>query len=311
MNNKFILNANGVKKEAEMIVKFNLENNDYLIYCIDENESNKQVFVSKLTLNSEGKYFIDDITPEEKNKLSGVVYNIVILTPNEAKKGVEAKTLIDKLINENKVMLSVEMPILNEQSYYSNCSIAITSKLLVEEAINFFKINLVSKVEEPVAAVPTWSVPTMGAAEVTPNAPIVEMSNVAITSAPVVNETPTPVEQTPISNNIPITPEQPPVSAEQVFNTAPAPTETPVQMPIEIPTMSDNNAVMNEPNPQAEKLAVVSDPSLNSAGLNLQPNVSRKNSAGNANTKYIIIGTICLVLAIAVVIAAYFVIKNM
>ena len=134
MNNKFTLNANGIKKDAEMIVKFNLENKDYLIYCTDENESNKQVFVSKLTLNSEGKYFIDDITSEEKNKLSGVVYNTVILTPNEAKKGVEAKTLIDKLTNENKVMLSVEMPILNEQSYYSNCSIAITSKLLVEEA---------------------------------------------------------------------------------------------------------------------------------------------------------------------------------
>lgn len=304
MNNKFTLNANGIKKDAEMIVKFNLENKDYLIYCTDENESNKQVFVSKLTLNSEGKYFIDDITSEEKNKLSGVVYNIVILTPNEAKKGVEAKTLIDKLTNENKVMLSVEMPILNEQSYYSNCSIAITSKLLVEEAINFFKTSLTSKVEEPVQSVPTWSVPTMGAAAVTPNAPIVEMPNVAITSAPVVNETPTPVEQAPISNNIPITPEQPSVSAEQVFNTAPAPTVTPVQMP-------NDGAITNEPNPQAEKLAVVSDPSLNSAGLNFQPNVARRNSAGNANTKYIIIGTICLVLAIAVVVAAYFVIKNM
>ena len=118
------------------------------------------------------------------------------------------------------------------------------------------------------------------------------------------NETPTPVEQAPISNNIPITPEQPSVSAEQVFNTAPAPTVTPVQMP-------NDGAITNEPNPQAEKLAVVSDPSLNSAGLNLQPNVARRNSAGNANTKYIIIGTICLVLAIAVVVAAYFLIKNM
>ena len=297
MNNKFILNANGIKKEAEMIVKFNLENKDYLIYCTDENESNNQVFVSKLSLNSEGKYFIDDITAEEKNKLSGVVYNIVILTPNEAKKGIETKTLIDKLTNENNVMLSVEMPMLNEQNYYSNCSIAITSKLLVEEAINFFKTNLVNKVEEPVTPVPTWSIPTMETTEVTP-------------SAPVVNETPTPVEQASIPDSIPLTP-QSQVSAEQIFNTAPAPTEAPVQMPIETPTMSDNNAMMNEPNPQVEKLAVVSDPSLNSAGLNLQPNIARKNSAGNANTKYIIIGTVCLVLAIAVVVIMYFVIKNM
>ena len=144
----------------------------------------------------------------------------------------------------------------------------------------------------------------MGAAEVTPSAPTIEMPSVAITSTPVVNETPTPAEQTPIPNNIPLTPEQPSVSAEQTFSTAPAPTETPVQMP-------NDGAMTNEPNPQAEKLAVVSDPSLNSAGLNLQPNVARKNSAGNANTKYIVIGTVCLVLAIAVVVAAYFVIKNM
>ena len=306
MNNKFILNANGIKKEAEMIVKFNLENKDYLIYCTDENESNKQVFVSKLTLNSEGKYFIDDITSEEKNKLSGVVYNIVILTPNEAKKGVEAKTLIDKLTNENKVMLSVEMPILNEQSYYSNCSIAITSKLLVEEAINFFKTNLTSKVEEPVQSVPTWSIPTMEPSVTPQNVPTTEIPSVPITNIPTMNEPSVSTEQVPVNNNAQLTPEQP-ISAEQTFNATP----TPVQIPNETVVASNNSGMVNEPNPQAEKLAVVSDPSLNSAGLNLQPNVARRNSAGNANTKYIIIGTICLVLAIAVVVVAYFLIKNM
>lgn len=287
MNNKFILNANGIKKEAEIIVKFNLENKDYLIYCTDENESNKQVFVSRLTLNSEGRYFIDDITSEEKNKLSGVVYNIVILTPNEAKKRIEAKSLIDKLTNENKVMLSIEMPMLNEQNYYSNCSIAITSKLLVEEAINFFKANLVTKVEEPAPTIPTWSVPTMEVTEPVASAP----------AEPVV---------APITS-VPITPNRQ-VSAEQIFNTSPqAPTQP---VPNTTPVMPSNSTI-NEPNPQAEKLAVVSDPSLNNAGLNLQPNVARKGSAGNANTKYIIIGTICLVLAITVVVVAYFLIKNM
>lgn len=287
MNNKFILNANGIKKEAEIIVKFNLENKDYLIYCTDENESNKQVFVSRLTLNSEGRYFIDDITSEEKNKLSGVVYNIVILTPNEAKKGIEAKSLIDKLTNENKVMLSIEMPMLNEQNYYSNCSIAITSKLLVEEAINFFKANLVTKVEEPAPTIPTWSVPTMAVNEPVASAP----------AEPVV----APITSVPITPN-------PQVSAEQIFNTSP---QAPTQPVPNITPVMPSNSTVNEPNPQAEKLAVVSDPSLNNAGLNLQPNVARKGSDGNANTKYIIIGTICLVLAITVVVVAYFLIKNM
>lgn len=294
MNNKFILNANGIKKDAEIIVKFNLENKDYLIYCTDENESNKQVFVSKLTLNSEGKYFIDDITSEEKNKLSTVVYNIVILTPNEAKKGIEAKVLIDKLTNDNKVMLSNDMPMLNEQSYYSNCSIAITSKLLVEAAIEFFKVNLVTQDTKPVETIPTWSIPTMETNNVVPSTPIVEPQ-----SEPVVNISSAPEVQVPV---------------EPMANTTVIPSGVPVepvQMVNEGVNMAANNMMVNEPNPQAEKLAVVSDPSLNSAGLNLQPNVARKNSAGNANTKYIIIGTICLVLAIAVVVTAYILIKNM
>ena len=91
-----------------------------------------------------------------------------------------------------------------------------------------------------------------------------------------------------------------------------------VNIPIEnkegnIPTFINNIPSQEEniPNPQAERLAVVSDPSLNSAGLNLQPNVARRHSAGNANTKYIILGTVCLVLAVAVVVITYFLIKNM
>ena len=107
--------------------------------------------------------------------------------------------------------------------------------------------------------------------------------------------------------SVPITP-NPQVSAEQIFNTSP---QAPTQSVPNITPVMPSNSTVNEPNPQAEKLAVVSDPSLNNAGLNLQPNVARKGSAGNANTKYIIIGTICLVLAITVVVVAYFLIKNM
>lgn len=308
MNNKFILNANGTKKEAEFIIKFNLENRDYLIYCTEENENNKQVFVSKLTLNTEGKYFVDDITTEEKNKLNGVVYNIVILTPNEAKKGLDAKSLIDKLTMDNKLTLSVEMPLLNEQTYYSNCSIAITSKQLVEEAINFFKTNLTPKVEVPVQEVPTWSIPTM---EIN-STPVQEPVAVAPTIEPVVS-TPNVVstEPTPVVNPT-IQVEPKPVADTNSSVSMGMPAGEVNNIPVSPSPMGVNNGVEQPlPNPQAEKLAVVSDPSLTNAGLNLQPNVGKMNNAGNANTKYIIIGTICLVLAIAVVIIAYFLIKDM
>ena len=299
MNDKFVLTNNGVKKDAEIVVKFTLENRDYLIYCIDENESNKQVFVSRLTLNTEGKYFIDDITLEEKNKLSNVVYNIVILTPNEAKKGIEVKLLIDKLTNEFKLQLSGDKPLLNEQNYYSNCSIAITSKLLVEEAINFFKANLTSKSEEQKLnnEVPTWSLPIDSAVE-NNTAPInIIGNNMSEPIAPVTQEQVTPnlvINDAPINNNnITI-----PVTDNNQINE---------QVSVVEGTMNSNI-----PNPQAEKLAIISDPSLgNAAGLNLQPSVARKNNAGNANTKYIIIGTISILLAVAVVVVAYFLIKNM
>lgn len=300
MNNKFVLTNNGVKKDAEIVVRFTLENKDYLIYCTDENESNKQVFVSRLTLNTEGKYFIDDITSDEKNKLSNIVYNIVILTPSEAKKGIESKSLIEKLSVEFKIQLSGDMPLLNEQNYYSNCSIAITSKLLVEEAINFFKVNLTSKSEEQKLnnEVPIWSLPIDSAIENNAEHINIVGSNIPETIAPVAQEQVTPnlvINDTPIDNNnvtMPVTDNK--------------------QTNEQVPRIESNVISSNIPNPQAEKLAVISDPSLgNVAGLNLQPNVAMKNNAGNANTKYIIIGTICLLLAVAVVVVAYFLIKNM
>ena len=70
----------------------------------------------------------------------------------------------------------------------------------------------------------------------------------------------------------------------------------------------------NMPNPQAEKLAIVSDPSLASitgtAPIAGQPNVAKLNNKGKANVKYIIIGTICILLAIAVVVVAYILIQK-
>ena len=62
------------------------------------------------------------------------------------------------------------------------------------------------------------------------------------------------------------------------------------------------------PNPQAQKLAIISDPSL---GFGISDNNLPKEKAGFANTKYIVIGTVCLVLAVVVVIVAYILISNM
>ena len=126
-----------------------------------KNEVNKQIFVSKLILNSEGKSFIDNILPEEKNKLSNVVYNIIILTPSNFKKGALANNLLKDIKEKLMVNLSLEIPELGSQEYFANCSIAITNKEFVEDAIKFYNDNLnMEKVQEQIPVTPTWTIPT-------------------------------------------------------------------------------------------------------------------------------------------------------
>lgn len=323
MNKNFIImnKNNNTQMQVSSLVKFNFNNKDYLVYFIDENEENKQIFVSRLILNSEGKYFIDNIMPEEKAKLSEIVYNIVILIPTNNQKGESADKLLSSLTEKYTLSLSNDVPTLGEQEYYNNCSIAITSKELVALAEVFYNTNL--KVEEPVlktSEVPTWEIPSSNEVVQPVEQPV---STVPIfTSAENENtSSPEAKAEEPMVNETPVVEPIPPVvnNNSQAVNVIPNTTE---EMPANtlnnnLANNSINNNVLpenNMPNPQAEKLAIVSDPSLASitgtAPIAGQPNVAKLNNKGKANVKYIIIGTICILLAIAVVVVAYILIQK-
>ena len=328
MNKNFIImnKNNNTQMQASSLIKFNFNNKDYLVYFIDENEENKQIFVSRLILNSEGKYFIDNIMPEEKAKLSEIVYNIVILIPTNNQKGEPADKLLSNLTEKYVLSLSNDIPAMGEQEYYNNCSIAITSKELVALAEVFYNTNL--KIEEPVlktSEVPTWEIPSSN--EVTQ--PVEQQ----ISAAPVPNSmesqnisSPVPevkVEE-PVLNQAPVTEPIPSVvnNGSQAVNVMPNTTEgmSASALNNNLANNNVNNSINNAlpennmPNPQAEKLAIVSDPSLASitgtAPIAGQPNVAKLNNKGKANVKYIIIGTICILLAIAVVVVAYILIQK-
>ena len=316
MNKNFVLmdKTNNTQRNATAVIKFNYENNDYLIYSIDENEVNKQIFVSKLVLNSEGKSFIDNILPEEKNKLSNVVYNIIILTPSNFKKGALANDLLKDIKEKLMVNLSLEIPELGSQEYFANCSIAITNKEFVEDAIKFYNDNLnMEKVQEQIPATPTWTIPTEEP---------VAINEPSINQEPMQNN----INISPIPNAIPQTNPQPVIPNAMPNNFGPIPAEpvnivnptieTPNQVvtteTVQIPNI-EGQELNNIPNPQAEKLnnvAVVSDPSLGNSGLNIQPNIGKQKNAGFTLNKYIVIGTVCILLAIAVVIVAYILIQK-
>ena len=327
MNKTFTIidRNNNIQKVATGIVKFNQEGKDYVIYCVDENAENKQIFVSRLVLNSEGRYFIDNILPEEKQKLSEIVYNIIILTPTNYKKGESSETLLKGLTEKYKLTLSNDIPALNEQEYYNNCSIAITSKELVALAEEFFSTNLQTvapAVEEPKQAIPTWEISSVSANQASIASGNVQ--HVGMTQENNVMQNSVQVEQPTVSaipaNPEPIKPAEPIVPNLQINNepvveplvqptTQSVEPKQPMQQP-EVSNIGINQVGINEPqpNPQAEKLAVVSDPSL--ASITGQPNVARLNNKGKASVKYIVIGTVCILLAIAVVIVAYILIQK-
>ena len=101
-----------------------------------------------------------------------------------------------------------------------------------------------------------------------------------------------------------------------LFNIVNPTIETPNQVvtpeTVQIPNI-EGQELNNIPNPQAEKLnnvAVVYDPSLGNSGLNIQPNIGKQKNAGFTLNKYIVIGTVCILLAIAVVIVAYILIQK-
>lgn len=316
MNKNFVLmdKTNNTQRNATAVIKFNYENNDYLIYSIDENEVNKQIFVSKLILNSEGKSFIDNILPEEKNKLSNVVYNIIILTPSNFKKGVLANNLLKDIKEKLMVNLSLEIPELGSQEYFANCSIAITNKEFVEDAIKFYNDNLnMEKVQEQIPVTPTWTIPTEEPVAI--NEPRINQepmqNNINISPIPsaIPQTNPQPVIPNATSNNIESVPTEP---VNIVNPTIETPNQVVTPENVQIPNI-EGQELNNIPNPQAEKLnnvAVVSDPSLGKSGLNIQPNIGKQKNAGFTLNKYIVIGTVCILLAIAVVIVAYILIQK-
>ena len=316
MNKNFVLmdKTNNTQRNATAVIKFNYENNDYLIYSIDENEVNKQIFVSKLILNSEGKNFIDNILPEEKNKLSNVVYNIIILTPSNFKKGALANNLLKDIKEKLMVNLSLEIPELGSQEYFANCSIAITNKEFVEDAIKFYNDNLnMEKVQEQIPVTPTWTIPTEEPVAI--NEPSINQepmqNNINISPIPsaIPQTNPQPVIPNATSNNIESVPTEP---VNIVNPTIETPNQVVTPETVQIPNI-EGQKLNNIPNPQAEKLnnvAVVSDPSLGNSGLNIQPNIGKQKNAGFTLNKYIVIGTVCILLAIAVVIVAYILIQK-
>ncbi|MGN1342499.1 MAG: hypothetical protein ACI4VL_04675, partial [Bacilli bacterium] len=219
-----------------------------------------------------------------------------------------------------------------------------TSKILVEDAVKFYEENLASKniTNQEEVSTPTWTLPI----ENTNPEPVVTES-ASIENSPITPNIEPVVQNIPVNSvttNDSLTPHVPETQNNTLEGVIPNLNDTPNIIPTELNSnnvvpqsttieqqvspqlapsssnqepqviQSNNQLVDNLPNPQIDKLggnvAIVSDPSLESAGVAVQPNVGKMKKAGFAINKYIIIGTVCLLLAIAVVVVAYILIQK-
>ena len=84
MNEKFtVTDENGIKNEAEVLTVFEYKNKDYIVYSIDADEDNSNIYVSRLVKDSEGYDKIEDINDEtEKSEVQKVVNEMLDAVEN-------------------------------------------------------------------------------------------------------------------------------------------------------------------------------------------------------------------------------------
>ena len=80
MSDFMIKDENNIERQATLITVVENEGNDYVVYSIDRDQNNVNIFVSKLVKDSAGNDVIIDIAdPSEKARLNELVREIIKL----------------------------------------------------------------------------------------------------------------------------------------------------------------------------------------------------------------------------------------
>lgn len=319
MNNKFILVRGIEEKEAKAVIEFKYQDSNYLIYYTDESANQVQIFVSKLTNDNK----IEATDPILKNRLNSLVYSIVVKLISEANSA-NPSDLINNLEIKEEIKLENKKIDLDKQEYLPTSSVAITTKEIVLKATELFKNYIKEEIQKPI-----WEETKTTSAEVIEpkvainnfenNIPTSSLDNQKSQESVNIEMPKEAIEKDDqiISNptvQVPIEP----VSSSENINKPISITENSSIEPSTEPQQSINpqmSILNNDPNLAAvlanpQNQFAVSQNSNNMNGPVVQPNTLKMKKAGFANSKYIILGTVCLVLAVVVVIVAIILIKN-
>ena len=180
MNNSFVAvdNLNSVAFDCYSLVKFNYAGNDYLIYYSFFNESSCNIFLSKLILSDNGKYYIDKLNVFNdfglRNKLFDIAKEIVIDIPslysNDNSNNFE--NVLMSYSDEKGFVFSKDIPQLEEQNFYNDLIASSRADFVnyVRSIYSYFlpKINVKSSTSLS-SDDSVWSIPLSGESEYTSN----------------------------------------------------------------------------------------------------------------------------------------------
>ena len=246
------IDEHGIDRDAKVICGLNVGSDNYVLYAIERDGENDNLFVSKVIKNLDGTSNMINIEDSmEKNKVNSIVKELVThAINNEADKTTGSVKLADGTeVGVSSVLFNKEQSINVTKTYITTVKKTVTK---VSEGFfdvpatastpetSFFdtvKDDIFEVPAEPEKTVPEEVVapePVMSEASVMPEAPVV--APVVPEPAPVLPEVDltTPVVETPVvPETVPVTPEVPvsepvvpatPVAAvPPVFDTTPAP----------------------------------------------------------------------------------------
>ena len=277
MNKEFVLvdRLNSVAFQCFSLVKFRFNNIDYLVYYSYEGVNNCKVFTSRIIANGNNSYSLSELSNEEKNMIFHIIYAIVITLPSSYSKDLDISKIVNEFAMSNNIIFSKDIPSFGEQKLSNNSFFASSNADYLTFVRSFYNY-VIPKVLVSTRSNLVWSIPS---------------SNGDTSINRLDDNLDSRTTGNSVNNNmdliIPISGAEA-SSASNVNN--------------EVGTYSFTDFGFNYvPTDQEDTL-------INKKNNN---RLTEEKNAGFASNRYIIIGTICLILASVVVAVAIIVTKNL
>lgn len=253
-----VIDEHNIDRTANKICVIDVDGSDYIIYSIERDSDNDNIFVSKLLSNINGTSNMINIEDSmEKEKMATLVKELIKYAVDTDKDNVDTSEIIlasgKKISFVSKNIDKKEQNINVQKTYITTVKKAVTK---VTE--DFYKIKEEEKVEEPVSDIfPVFETPKDTHDDVLPDiipnivSPVVETVSAPVVESPVVEEP--KVEE--VKEDVPtqIIPETPSIN---IPNTE----EVKVEMPsMEIKPVSEIN-VTEQVNTPSEPTMILPTP---------------------------------------------------